>query len=99
MTLVTRPYSAAVPAVTGPMEAIVTDGSFELVLPHDPRIYAYVRRLGGEEWLVLGNFSGEVVEPDLPGASSWELVLGDPPASGLTLQPWEGRVHRRSASA
>ncbi len=78
-------------------EAIVTDGSFELVLPHDERVYAYVRRLEDEEWLVLGNVSGGVVHPDLPDAASWaaEVVIGEPPANGLTLQPWEGRVHRR----
>ena len=70
-----------------------------LVLPHDPRVYAFIRRLDDLELLVLGNFSGDVVEPDLSGAGSWsELVLGDPPAAGLTLQPWEGRVHRRRST-
>jgi oligo-1,6-glucosidase len=79
-------------------EAIVTDGDFELLLPHDERVYAFVRRLEGEEWLVLGNFSGDLVVPEIPDAATWsELVIGEPPADGLALQPWEGRVHRRRA--
>ena len=77
-------------------EAILTDGDFELLLPHDERVYAFVRRLEGEEWLVLGNFSGDPVAPEIPDAASWsEMVIGEPPAHGLALQPWEGRVHRR----
>jgi oligo-1,6-glucosidase len=77
-------------------EAIVTDGDFELVLSHDDRVYAFIRRLEGEEWLVLGNFSGDPVVPEIPDAGSWsELVLGEPPADGLALEPWEGRVLRR----
>jgi oligo-1,6-glucosidase len=79
-------------------EAIVTDGDFELLLPHDERVYAFIRRLADEEWLVLGNFSGDPVVPEIPDAASWsELVVGEPPADGLALRPWEGRVHRRRA--
>jgi oligo-1,6-glucosidase len=79
-------------------EAIVTDGDFELLLPRDERVYAFVRRLAGEEWLVLGNFSGDRVVPEIPDAASWsEIVIGEPPAEALALEPWEGRVHRRRA--
>jgi oligo-1,6-glucosidase len=74
-------------------ERIVTDGAFELVLADDEQVYAYTRTLEDEAWLVLGNFSGEPVTPDVPGWEDAEVVLGE--GDGLALGPWEGRVLRR----
>jgi oligo-1,6-glucosidase len=84
-------------------EAVVVHGSFHMLLPHDERIYAFLRRLGGIELLVLGNFSTADVVVDLPDASEWagtELLIGTPPepepdGPPLVLRPWEGRVYRR----
>jgi oligo-1,6-glucosidase len=78
-------------------ERILTDGDFALVLPDDERVYAYTRALEGEEWLILGNFSGDAVAPELPGWEDAEVVLGDP-GDGLALGPWDGRVYKRSAA-
>jgi oligo-1,6-glucosidase len=82
-------------------EPAVAHGDFTMLLPDDERIYAFTRRLGDTELLVLGNFSGETVTADLPDAADWaasELLIsswtGDPPAD-LTLRPWEGRAYRR----
>jgi oligo-1,6-glucosidase len=68
-------------------------------------VYAFTRRHGDTELLVLGNCSGEAVTVDIPGAAPWlgtELILGNVPDPGalgaqLALQPWEARVHRQSA--
>ena len=57
-------------------EPVVAHGDFTMLLPDDERVYAFTRRLGDDELLVLGNFSGEeaAVALDEPGG---ELVLGN----------------------
>ncbi len=85
-------------------EAVVTDGSYALLLPDDERVFAFTRRLADVELLVLGNFSADTVAVDLPDAAAWassEVLLADrtvpaPAPGALTLAPWEGRVHRRT---
>jgi oligo-1,6-glucosidase len=83
-------------------EPAVVDGDFTMLLPHDERLYAFTRRLGGTELLVIGNFSAETIRPDLPDAAAWaaaELVLSNaaaPPAD-LTVGPWQAVVYRRTA--
>jgi oligo-1,6-glucosidase len=69
-----------------------------MLLPDDERVYAFTRRLGDVELLVLGNFSGETVPVELPEAAG-ELVLGNyaDPGEELVLRPWEARVLRRPA--
>lgn len=56
---------------------VFTRGSFELLLPDHPHIFAYVRSLGTQEVLVAGNFSAETVEFDLPQAfeAGWQPML------------------------
>jgi len=85
-------------------EAIVTDGDVVMLLPDDERVYAFLRRLGDEAWLVLANVSGDAVTPAVPDAAAWaaaEVVLGEPAADDgtLALRPWEGRVSRRGPAA
>ena len=79
-------------------EPVVAHGHFTMLLPDDERVYAFTRRLGDAELLVLGNFSGEPVPVDLPEAGG-ELVLGNYADAGeeLLLRPWEARVLRRAA--
>ena len=89
-------------------DPVVALGDFTMLLADHEQVYAFTRRLGDEELLVLGNFSGEEVPLDLPDADRWagaELVLGNhPPAAGGdeappppegVLRPWEARVLRR----
>jgi oligo-1,6-glucosidase len=73
-------------------EPVVAHGDFTMLLDDDPRVYAYTRALDGVELLVLGNFTGDVVEVELPGWEEAEPLIGGP---GLALAPWEGKVHRR----
>src|SRR5262249_10818226 len=38
---------------------VIASGDFTMLLEDDERVYAFTRSLGGEELLVLGNFSGD----------------------------------------
>ncbi len=80
-------------------EPAVALGDFAMLLPDDPVIYAFTRRLNDVELLVVGNFSGTDATADVPGWAGAELLLGNYPdaAQGSVLRPWEARVHRRRA--
>jgi len=82
---------------------VVAHGNFTMLLEDDPCVYAFTRRLGDTELLVLGNFSSQQQRLDVPDVASWlasELLLGnvsrekddDPPSH---LAPWESRIYRR----
>jgi oligo-1,6-glucosidase len=81
-------------------EPAVVDGDFTMLLPHDERLYAFTRRLGSTELLVIGNFSADSVRADLDDAAAWaraELVLTNTtPPDDLTLGPWQAVVYRRT---
>ena len=83
-------------------EPAVVHGDFTMLLPDHPTAYAFTRRYDGTELLVLGNFSGDELDLELPDGAAWadaELVIGnyDDVGKVAELRPWEGRVHRRSA--
>jgi len=85
---------------------VVAFGDFTMLLPDDEAVYAFTRRLGGTELLVLANFSGRDAPAPVPDAASWATqevlianvagpVLTASPATPLVLRPWEARVYRR----
>ena len=81
-------------------EPAVAHGDFTMLLPDDPVVYAFTRRLGDTELLVLGNFSDASAAAAVPDAVGWagaDLVLGNYPDSSasLELRPWEAVVLRR----
>jgi oligo-1,6-glucosidase len=81
-------------------EPAVAEGDFTMLLPHDERLYAFTRRLGNTELLVIGNFSGETARAGIHDAVRWadaELLLDnlDSPPEDLTLAPWQAVVYRR----
>jgi oligo-1,6-glucosidase len=86
-------------------EPVVAHGSFTMLLPEHEHVYAFLRRLGEVELLVLGSFSGEPLVVDLPDAAEWaaapvllsNLDVVPEPSEVLSLEPWEARVHRRVA--
>jgi len=80
----------------------VAHGDFTMLLPDDPVVYAFTRRLDDVELLTVANFSGEPVRPGLPDWQEWlgtELLLGNVAgSSGPELAAWEARVHRRTVA-
>jgi oligo-1,6-glucosidase len=84
-------------------EPAVAHGDFTMLLPDDDAVYAFTRRHGAVELLVLGNFSGADVHADVEGWDGAEVVLGNYPDAAHpcgtgdpgALRPWEARVHRR----
>jgi oligo-1,6-glucosidase len=76
-------------------EPVVAHGDFTMLLPDDEKVYAFTRRLGDVELLVLGNFSGDPAPTGLSGQS--DLVIANYPpdtADSIVLRPWEARVYR-----
>lgn len=48
------------------MNDVIVYGTFELLLPEDPNIFAYIRNLGNSRILVICNFYGNETEYKLP---------------------------------
>jgi oligo-1,6-glucosidase len=86
-------------------EPAVVDGDFTMLLPHDEQLYAFTRRLGATELLVIGNFSAEPARAEIDDAAAWtsaELLLTNaatPPSEDLVLGPWQAVVYRRTISS
>jgi oligo-1,6-glucosidase len=83
---------------------VVAHGDFTLLAPDDPVVYAFLRRLGDVEWLVMANFSAETAGLDPPEPDRWtgaEVMLGNypelaPDKGRLELRPWEAVVLSRA---
>jgi oligo-1,6-glucosidase len=84
-------------------DPVVTDGSFELLVPEHEQVWAFVRRTPDAELLVAANFGADPIEITLPVDEAWrtaEVVLAnlpdaDPALPTITLRPWESVVLRR----
>ncbi|OXM87754.1 glycoside hydrolase family 13 protein [Paenibacillus rigui] len=81
---------------------ILVAGSYDLVLPEDENVYAYVRSLDGEQMLILCSFSEHVCTIRLPEellTGTPELLLGNYDAESgawgqsIALRPYEARVY------
>ncbi|MBL0749451.1 alpha-glucosidase [Nocardioides baculatus] len=81
---------------------VVAHGDFTMLLPDDEVVYAFTRSLDDVELLVLANFSGRAVQPDLDvtGWTDAEVLLDNvaPGSAAFTgrLEPWQALVLRRS---
>lgn len=84
--------------------SVCIDGSYDLLLPEDERVYAYTRTSSEEVLLVLCSFSQEPCKVQLPehllAVPAAELLLcnydGDAEpltAEGAVLRPYEARVY------
>ena len=80
---------------------VVAHGDFTMLLPEDPRVFAYRRELDGTRLTVVANLSGEPVEApvDVHGASlllhnrGAAATLTTAGAGIVPLEPWETRVY------
>ena len=82
---------------------IVVYGTYDLLLPEDPELYAYTRTLGEEQLLIVCNFYGNTRMFTLP--DNWELgktelMIGNykdfKPEKELVLRPYEAVVLRKN---
>ncbi|MBT8160100.1 MULTISPECIES: alpha-glucosidase [Arthrobacter] len=71
---------------------VIAHGDFTKLLPENECVYAFIRRHGDQELLVLGNFTPHPQPVDI-GDPSWaqaQRIIGNYPHSrGLDLAPWE----------
>lgn len=77
-------------------DPVVVDGDFTMLLDEHEQVYAFTRRLGDAELLVMVNVSSGPATAPIDGADRWrdaEVVLGTPYADEMA--PWEQRVLRR----
>lgn len=78
-------------------QPILTQGSFEPLLPDDPDIYAYLRRWNGKTWLVVCNFHQKQVT--FCGKGRGRTILSNYPQpeladlQQLSLRPYEATIY------
>jgi len=77
----------------------IVHGDFTLLLPDDEQVWAFTRRWGDVELLVVANLSSYDVVPDLDGWDAGTLLLGNLADSRPHLRPWESRVLQRTPGA
>ncbi|MCC8181591.1 MAG: alpha-glucosidase [Clostridiales bacterium] len=73
---------------------VLVEGDFVLLAEDDPQIFAYLRRTGEEELLVVCSFGEEQTRYALPeGWENAEVLLSNyPEAVGSLFRPWEARM-------
>ena len=74
---------------------IIVYGSYDLLLPDDPQVYAYTRTLNGQKLLCVCNLTGRPASFALPAGFAGARLLisvGDAPSldGQVTLDPWDG---------
>lgn len=77
-------------------EPAVAHGDFTLLLPDHEQLFAFTRRHGAVELVVVANFSGKSTElPEVLAerCADASLLVGD--RRETDLLPWESRVYRR----
>lgn len=79
---------------------IIVYGSFELLLPEDPSIFAYTRTLEQEKLLVVCNFTENALPFEIPAEfSSASRLIGNYDAQAfkgnISLRPYEAFVLKR----
>jgi len=79
---------------------VLVYGDYEVVLPDDPNIYAYTRRLDNAGMLVLLNFSEEIQEVRLPFNTPADDILinnyseMDQDDGQIKLKPYQSVIYR-----
>lgn len=79
-------------------EPILTYGSFELLAPEHPDVYAYLRRWQGQTWLILCNFHANPVEFSYSGTG--KTILSNYPQPEVrdlqlvSLRPYEASIYQ-----
>ncbi|MBF6639219.1 alpha-glucosidase [Rouxiella silvae] len=78
---------------------VLIEGSYALLLPTDPNIYAYTRTLNDSQAVVIGNFSPQDQDVNVQqlALEGWQLLLGNYHDEGelQRLRPYETRIYQR----
>jgi oligo-1,6-glucosidase len=77
--------------------ALVREGSFKLLFPEHPELFAYQRELGGAKLTVLANFTGRPTRLGVASSGKMESISGRDAFSGKrhvvtgesTFQPYQ----------
>ncbi len=80
---------------------VMVYGDYDLLLPDHEELWAYTRTLGGDQWLVVLNFSDSETRFDPPAAvqgADADVVIANYDASAggvhsFAARPWEARVY------
>ena len=80
-------------------ESILTEGNYQLLLPEDEKIFAYLRNTENESWLVAANMSEDTVSTDRLKTIAKEkedVIIGNYDRSDLNeaLRPYEAFMMR-----
>ena len=78
---------------------VFTDGTFEMLLPDHPAVFAYTRTEGGSQLLVMCNFFGDTIPDPLPeaGAGRRLLLSSYPDEKPGILRPYEARLYLKES--
>ncbi len=93
-------YTARLIALRAKTPAFVY-GDYKDLDPQHAQVFAYLRTLENEQYLVVHNFSGEPVEYTLPdGLKAGKAVMGnykseESGAATLHLEGWESRIYKQ----
>lgn len=77
-------------------------GTYELLLPNHPKLFVYIRKMGGKQAIVINNFSSNATRFRVPSSvtySASKLVLNNYHVEEqklrkeFTLKPYESRVY------
>jgi glucan 1,6-alpha-glucosidase len=75
---------------------VFRDGTFTLLCPEDPAVFAYLRQTTEEELLVVCNFTGAEVPFRWPEAfRGAEQLIGNYAGQKDALRPYEGQMYYR----
>lgn len=80
-------------------ESLLTDGDYQLILPDDEQIFAYLRNTDNETWLIAANLSEDEIAADCLkpyGKDTQEIVIGNYHRVDLEqpLRPYEAFMMR-----
>ena len=75
---------------------VIKNGEYIDLLPHNHKVYAYMRKLDDKEIVVVSNFTNkEVVNPLRKKLKSNKLVMSNYDNNSETLKPYETRLYER----
>lgn len=78
---------------------VLIEGSYQLLLPTHPQIYAYTRSLNDQQVLVIVNLSArrQDVDPHQLLLEGWQQLLGNYQEEGerQRLRPYEAQIYQR----